>query len=354
MRRWDVRDFHHPDAEQAIEEAAGALRAGGLVAFPTETVYGLGADATNETAVRRIFAAKGRPSDNPLIVHIGHLRQLSQVTAPGVALPQTVRRAMEVFWPGPLTLLLPAHPDLAPAVHPGLDTVGVRMPAHPVAQRLIERTDRPVAAPSANLSGRPSPTRAEDVMEDLNGRIDGILDGGPCQVGVESTVALVTADKAVIYRPGGVTPEQLEAALGIPVHLDAHLSTPGVAPRAPGMKYRHYAPRAPVYVWWGDMRRAAEAVAAFVAAQPDVPTGVMAPAEWVTFIHAAAPVAKIWSPAAGEPYEAALARELYHRLRAFDHEGVARIAVIGTEPVGTGLAVMNRLEKAAEGRVQRV
>ncbi|MBX6352092.1 MAG: threonylcarbamoyl-AMP synthase [Thermoflavifilum sp.] len=354
MRWWDARDLERPEAQTALAEAAALLRAGGLVAFPTETVYGLGADATNETAVRGIFAAKGRPADNPLIVHIARHAQLSTVVAPDAAIPESARRVMAELWPGPITLLLPAHPALAPAVHPELDTVGVRMPSHPVARRLLDLAGVPVAAPSANLSGRPSPTRAEDVAEDMAGRIDGIVDGGPCNVGVESTVALVTAHEAVIYRPGGVTPERLAEVAGVPVRLDAHLTDPAAAPRAPGMKYRHYAPRAQVRVWWGDETAAVMAIAAWTKAQPDAPCGVICPASAATAIARHASPARIWSPPPAEPYAQALARELYHLLREMDRAGMARIAVIGPEPDGAGLAVMNRLEKAAEGRVLRV
>ncbi|MBE0340807.1 threonylcarbamoyl-AMP synthase, partial [Paenibacillus sp. 28ISP30-2] len=235
-------------AEKGIREAAVLLQAGETVAFPTETVYGLGADARSTEAVESVFAAKGRPSDNPLIVHISDPAQLDGMVT---KVNDTARALMNAFWPGPLTLVLPVIPQaLSPRVTAGLDTVGVRMPDHPVALRLIAEAGCPLAAPSANRSGRPSPTLAQHVREDLEGRIGGILDGGPTGVGLESTVVQAGDDGTVtILRPGGVTAEQL-AAVARAVELDPALAaaSPGEdadspAPRSPGMKYTHYAPR---------------------------------------------------------------------------------------------------------------
>ncbi|MCF8567139.1 threonylcarbamoyl-AMP synthase [Alicyclobacillus tolerans] len=332
-----------------IQEAAEVLRQGGLIAFPTETVYGLGANALQEEAVRRIFAAKGRPGDNPLIVHIASLQQLTDVTDHPDRLPEPVQRAMRAFWPGPLTLILPASSKLAPSVHPGLDTVGIRFPSHPVAQALIRAAGCPVAAPSANRSGRPSPTTAQDVLEDMADRVDGVIDGGPSAVGVESTVALIERDRAVIYRPGGISKEQLEAAIGVPVELDAHLVSGDQAPKAPGMKYRHYAPDAKVYVWWGDADRVAQKMQEFALQCSGEPIAVISP----TQVPDIPGLAASWTPQSHE-YPAALARELYRLLREFDRLHVAHILIAGVAPDGIGLAVMNRLEKAAEGRVERV
>ncbi|MGQ3482061.1 L-threonylcarbamoyladenylate synthase, partial [Paenibacillus sp. TY11] len=234
-------------AEKGIREAAVLLQAGETVAFPTETVYGLGADARSTKAVEAVFFAKGRPSDNPLIVHISDAAQLDGMVA---EINDTARALMNTFWPGPLTLVLPVVPQtLSSRVTAGLDTVGVRMPDHPIALRLIAEAGCPLAAPSANRSGRPSPTLAQHVQEDLEGRIGGILDGGPTGVGLESTVVQAGDDGTVtILRPGGVTVEQL-AAVARAVVLDPALAaTPGEdadspAPRSPGMKYTHYAPR---------------------------------------------------------------------------------------------------------------
>ncbi len=229
--------------EAAVHRAGAILRQGGLVAFPTETVYGLGADALNPRAVARIFAAKGRPADNPLIVHVTGPEQAGPELV--ASWPEAGRRLAERFWPGPLTLVLPAGPAVPAVVRAGLPTVAVRCPAHPVAQALIAAAGTPVAAPSANRSGRPSPTRAEDVWADLGPHLDMLLDAGPVPVGVESTVVDVTVWPPRLLRPGGVPAEDLEAVLGVPLAVPPVVAAGEAAP-APGMKYRHYAPEAPL------------------------------------------------------------------------------------------------------------
>ncbi|GMA50902.1 threonylcarbamoyl-AMP synthase [Alicyclobacillus contaminans] len=353
MNVWDVREIHDPSQlEVILAEPAARLHAGGLIAFPTETVYGLGANAWDDTAARRIFRAKGRPADNPLIVHIADLDMLDGVILHPDKLPDGVERAMAAFWPGPLTFILPAHPRLAPAVRPGMTTVGVRMPNHPVARTLIRLANCPVAAPSANTSGKPSPTTAGDVLEDLNQQIDGVVDGGACPIGVESTVVAITDERAVIYRPGGITPEQLSAVLRQPVVLDPHLTQPTDAPMAPGMKYRHYAPAAQVHVWWGDVEAIRSAVSAFIRQHAGQRLAALVPHGWREVVEPLHPL--VWEAPATEPYAAALSRRLYHQLRAFDHEGVHHILVVGVPPEGLGAAVMNRLQKASEGRLYRV
>lgn len=351
---------------EQIESAAAVLRAGGLVAFPTETVYGLGANAWSESAVRKVFAAKGRPADNPLIVHVPDIRSLEGVVANPSGLTPTVRRAMAAFWPGPLTILFPAHTHLAPSVHPNLPMVGVRIPDHPIAQALLRAAKCPVAAPSANRSGRPSPTTAADVLEDLSHAIQGIVDGGPCDIGVESTVVAIGPTEATIYRPGGVTLEALEEAIQAPVRLDPHLAQPDAKPLAPGMKYQHYAPNAEVNVWWGDPQRVETAIRAFLAdpARTATPIAVIAPgplrpnAIKLTLreseVSRQEPAALDWWPDDDEPYVESLSRNLYRLLRAFDRAGARQIAVVGVPPTGLGLAVMNRLDKAAAGRVTRL
>lgn len=332
-----------------LQEAAAALKSGGLVAFPTETVYGLGADACNEQAVCKVFAAKGRPADNPLIVHLADPADWPTVTAPGYQPNAAERRAMASFWPGPLTLLLPAHPAIAPSVHPGLPNIGVRVPAHPVARALIRLAGCPVAAPSANLSGRPSPTVAADVVADMADRVAGVVDAGPCPVGVESTVLSIhpTGTRGTVLRPGWVTTEELTQALGIPVDLDPHLTGNAGIPQAPGMKYRHYAPEAAVYVFIGTLAAVREAMTDWIRQEPNLATAVMAPAS----VQPGLPVLARWQPEFREPYEVALARELYTQLRVFDRSGARRVLVMGVVSQGFGTAIMNRLEKAASGRI---
>lgn len=237
---------------QAIEEAARLLRAGEIVGIPTETVYGLAADATNSAAVKKIFEAKGRPQDNPLIVHIASLEEL-----PGVVreIPQQARRLAEAFWPGPLTIIMKKSDAIPAETCAGLDTVAVRMPSHPVARKIIRASGLPLAAPSANLSGLPSPTTAQHTFRDLNGRVPLVVDGGPCEVGVESTVITVAGDQPALLRPGYVTKEQLEAALGEEVALSSAILNKladGEVAASPGMKYKHYSPRAQVVILKGD------------------------------------------------------------------------------------------------------
>lgn len=226
-----------------LKEAARILRAGGLVAFPTETVYGLGANGLDEEAARKIYAAKGRPSDNPLILHISSAEEILPLVQ---EVPEAAGKLMDAFWPGPLTMIFPKSGIVPYGTTGGLDTVAVRMPSDPVANRLIALTGLPIAAPSANRSGRPSPTTAEHVLQDMDGRIEMILDGGPVGIGVESTIVDVTGDVPVLLRPGAVTIEMLQETVGR-VEIDPAITGPmaaGARPKAPGMKYRHYAPKA--------------------------------------------------------------------------------------------------------------
>lgn len=349
---WKVTEGH--SQTEALAEAGRVLRQGGTVAFPTETVYGLGADARNTKAVEQIFNAKGRPSDNPLIVHIAHRSQIEELAAPP---NEAVMRLLDAFWPGPLTVVLPLKPGvLSPLVTAGLDSVGLRMPDHPVALQLIEAAGCPVAAPSANRSGRPSPTRAEHVWEDLAGRIDGIVDGGATGVGVESTVVEYTpaADGAGVLhvlRPGGVTAAQLREALpGIEVReSSAHLSEPAAAPRAPGMKYTHYAPRGVMTLVQGD---APERVLARMQRELDSArdrgerTGALTYHEHAEALRADHVVA---CGSLGDLET--VARGLYAALRAFDEAGVTFIVGEACPESGIGAAIMNRLRKAAGDRV---
>lgn len=316
---------------EEIRAAALALRRGELVVFPTETVYGLGAHALDPAAVARVFAAKGRPADNPLIVHVADAeaaRALARAWPPGA---EALARA---FWPGPLTLVLPRDPRVPDVTTGGLDTVAVRVPDHPVAQALLREAALPVAAPSANRSGRPSPTRVADARADLGDAVAVYLDGGPTRVGLESTVVGLSGGRPRLLRLGGVPVEALEAVVG-PVERAAHAET-GPA-LAPGMKYRHYAPRARVHLVEGG-RRALEDAArglggkvAVVAAREDAPEGP----------HVRVP--------GGLREPEAWARALFALLRDLDAEGYEHVVVQAIPEDGLGAAVMERLRKAAQG-----
>lgn len=315
----------------AILEAAEIIRAGGLVAFPTETVYGLGADALAAAAVARIFEAKERPLGNPLIVHVGGIDALEAVAA---HVPAQARAIGARFWPGPLTLVLPRAAAVPLLTTGGLETVAVRVPAHPVALALIAAAERPIAAPSANRSGRPSPTRAEHVREDLEGRIELILDGGPTPVGVESTVLDMTTEPPTLLRPGGVTLEALQAVLG---HVQILAGDDDeAARRSPGLRHRHYAPRAKVkLIGPGTGEQAAlpwlEA-GRLVALMAQRPVSPGRPG-----LHVKA------MPNDPEAY----ARELFGALRELDAMGVEVILVEVLGEEGLGRTIMDRLRRAA-------
>lgn len=361
---WNAAAGTPEQVERAVSEAAALLREGGIVAFPTETVYGLGADAANGAAVAGIFAAKERPQDNPLIVHIADPAQADALAA---EIGPVERALMARFWPGPLTLVLPARPGAVPGeVTAGLDTVGVRMPAHPLALRLIRAAGRALAAPSANRSGRPSPTTAAHVLADLGGRIGGVLDGGPAGIGVESTVIRVdeAGRRIHLLRPGGVTAGQLRAAAPhMAVVDDAASPDEPDAPRSPGMKYPHYAPRGTLTVvrcaapgldpaeararvsrWMrGELERLGKrgAKTGVLLFRGGEPPREPLPADLVLDLGPA-----------DRPEEAA--RRLYAALRRFDEVGAEAILAEALPEDGIGRAVMNRLYKAAGGRIRDV
>lgn len=321
-----------------VEEGVRLLQAGEVIAMPTETVYGLAGDATNDVAIKKIFEAKGRPSDNPLIVHVASVEQAEHFAQ---TIPPVARRLMEAFWPGALTIILPSNGRASSFVTAGLDSIGLRMPNHPAALELIRTSGLGLAAPSANRSGRPSPTSARHVADDLTGRIAGIMDGGPTGIGVESTVIDCTAEPATILRPGGVTKEAIEAVIG-PVILDANLSDEAAAPRSPGMKYTHYAPSAPLYLVEGGRDDLVRVITTRQA------TGKRVGA--LVFDEATTPADVTLS--LGISMETA-AQRLYEALRKFDETDVEEIYVNRIEPTGVALAVYNRLYKAAGGKVIR-
>jgi L-threonylcarbamoyladenylate synthase len=326
---------------ETLEPAASLLNAGRLVAFPTETVYGLGAIYRDEAAVGKIFTAKGRPNDNPLIVHIWHLGQLTELTR---EIDPKWQRLMTIFWPGPLTLVFPKQAAVPALVTAGLDTVAVRMPSHPVVRELLRLTRIPVAAPSANLSGKPSPTRAEHVLTDFAAKIPLVIDGGPCAAGLESTVLTLDAGQPRILRPGSITKEMLEAALDETVAVAAGETN---RPQAPGMKYRHYAPQAPVLLVEGEKAEVVARINALLEAGGGL--------EKIAVIGFSENLARyrtnlVLDLGPAKHPELAAAR-LYDLLRRCDALGVDRILIEGVAETGIGAEIKNRLNKAAGGNI---
>ena len=338
VRKIDKNQIDHT----VIEEAGGLLRQGGLVAFPTETVYGLGADALKEEAAKKTYAAKGRPSDNPLIVHIADYEELKKIA---VNIPPETDALAAHFWPGPLTMIFEKSEAVPYGTTGGLDTVAVRMPSDPVAAELIRAAGGFVSAPSANTSGRPSPTTAEHVRADLDGKIDMILDGGPVEIGVESTILDMTVDPPMILRPGAVTAEMFESVIG-PVAVDRTLidSASIKPPTAPGMKYRHYAPRAELKILEGDLREEILAIRqlSYAGSRKGKKVGIIATTETLPFYSNG-----IIKNVGTRENEKSIARNLYRVLREFDDESVDVIYSESFALQGIGRAVMNRLEKAA-------
>ncbi len=329
---WDIKQEYN----LAIKEAADAIRQGEVVAFPTETVYGLGADATNRDAVNKIFKAKGRPSDNPLIAHIGDVEQVASMTT---SIPEKAKALMDAFWPGPLTIILQSNGVCAENVTAGLQTIGVRFPDHPTAIALLKAVGKPVAAPSANVSGRPSPTTAAHVLDDLNGKIYGILDGGSTGIGVESTVLDCTEEIPVILRPGGVTKEMMEEVVG-EVQVDSALHDKKEKPKAPGMKYTHYAPNAPLWLVEGSIDHMLQVVKDLIHQGKKV--GVMVSEEHQHLFSNA-----IVKSCGKKSDLHEIARNIYDVLRSFNEEDIDIIVGETYPKSGVGVAIMNRLEKAA-------
>lgn len=324
-----------------IIEAAEELRKNELVAFPTETVYGLGANALCDAAVKKIYEAKGRPSDNPLIVHISKKEDADKYA---VEIPDKARKLMDTFWPGPLTVILKVKQGiLSEKVTAGLSTVGIRMPDHPVALALIESSGLPIAAPSANLSGKPSPTNFQHVYNDLNGKIAGIVDGGETGVGVESTVIDCTEQIPTILRPGGITKEEIESVIG-PIAMDRQIKEAVDKPKSPGMKYTHYAPDAPMYLVDGSPSFLQETVDKMRNSGKKV--GILTTDERKEFYHADLVIS-----CGKRENLSTVAQHLYDALRQFDRSGVDLIYGEVFPREGIGVAIMNRLLKSAGHRV---
>ena len=336
--------------DEELLEAARILREGGLVAFPTETVYGLGGNALDEHASEKIYAAKGRPSDNPLIAHISCMEELPALVR---EVPEAGRRLAEAYWPGPLTMIFRKKDEVPYETTGGLETVAVRMPSDPVASRLIRLAGVPVAAPSANTSGRPSPTRAEHVIEDLNGKIDMIIDGGQVGIGVESTIVDVSGETPVLLRPGAVTMEMLEAVLGR-VDIDPAITGPvsaDIKPKAPGMKYRHYAPKAEMVLVEGEMEQVVRNINQETKkAQKEGKTAGIICTEESRNLYPEGILEVIGS----REHEETVAHNLFAVLREFDNRKVDCIFSESFSRDQLGQAIMNRLCKAAGYHIVKV
>ena len=329
-----------------IREASKILKNGGLVAFPTETVYGLGGDATDKEASRKIYQAKGRPSDNPLIVHIAKFEQLEQITKD---LPESARKLADAFWPGPLTMVCNKNQVIPYETTGGLDTVAVRMPNNPVALALIEESGCMIAAPSANTSGRPSPTKASHVYEDLSGKIEAILDGGPVDIGLESTIVDLTEDVVTILRPGYINMDMLRDVVG-EVRMDPGIvyndkgTTGGAKPKAPGMRYKHYAPKGDLTIVAGEDSKVVETInkLALEGIEAGKKVGIIATEETKNK-YSCGEVLVIGDRAD----EKSIAHNLYNILREFDELDVDLIYSESFATPNMGQAIMNRLLKAA-------
>ena len=329
--------FTAPLSEEQLNIAAAILRNGGLLGIPTETVYGLGADALNEDACRRIYEAKGRPQDNPLIIHIPDAGWLPRYCRD---IPPSAYALARRFWPGPLTIILPKKDIVPMRTTGGLNTVAVRCPDHPLTLEIIRRAGGPVAAPSGNTSGRPSPTTAQHMVEDMWGKIDGIVDGGACGVGVESTIIDLTCEPPQLLRPGGLPLEELEEVLG-EIQVDKAVVSKlgeGEKPKAPGMAYRHYAPKAPVTVISGDP----DASAAYIKECLTESSGVICFHEYLACFEG-----HIVHDLGHRDDKAEQARHVFDALRTFDGTEVTEIFAQCPDSTGLGLAIGNRLKKAA-------
>jgi len=340
-------------SSETIKYAAEVIKGGGLVAFPTETVYGLGADAYNKEAVKKIYYVKGRPSDNPIIVHLCEVSQLERVA---YRIPEDAYKLIKRMWPGPLTLLLLKDPELPSVVTSGLDSVAVRMPAHPVALELIRESGVPIAAPSANISGKPSPTRGEHVVQDFYSKIEVILDAGETLYGVESTIINLLSDPPMLLRPGAYPVEEVESVLGRKIVVPEFARGFEDASRAlaPGMKYRHYAPDTPVVLVeardYGVAEKIVEAVRGVILdyKMKRLKVALLSYAETSQFYEGLVDRLLVMG-SRGNLFE--VARNLFSTLRMVDTLGVDVAVIEGVEENGLGLAVMNRLRKASAKRV---
>lgn len=341
MIRMSINTEVRPADAEGIARAAELLRQGELVALPTETVYGIAADARNGAAVKKIFEAKGRPQDNPLIVHIYGMEMLNGIVS---EVPERAKKLAAAFWPGPLTMVMPRGPEVSDVTCAGLDTVGVRMPSHPVVQQVIKESGVAFAAPSANLSGKPSPTNAPDTLADMDGRLPLILDGGESKVGVESTVVAVTGEHPMLLRPGYVTKEQMEAVLGEEVLVSPAILEKlkdGEVARSPGMKYKHYAPKAQVTILHGSFDKYKTFVKEHTA-----------PGVWALCFDGEGAELGVPFIEYGKNHDGVTqAHHLFTALRDLDKHGAQVVYARCPEQDGVSMAVYNRLIRAAAFRV---
>ncbi len=326
------------NSKEVLTKAAEIIKAGGLVAFPTETVYGLGADGLNSDAVKNIYKAKGRPSDNPLILHISKIDELNRLVK---SVNNTAKALMQKFWPGPMTLVFKKSDIVPDVISGGLDTVAVRLPSNEIARELIAYSGTPIAAPSANTSGRPSPTKAEHVFEDLNGKIEMIIDGGSCNIGVESTVIDVTSETPVILRPGMVSFEDIKELFPNVVY-DKHLTEkiPVSKPKSPGMKYKHYAPKGELFILDGEN----DEIYKFISENYDESTAVITFSDFPLEFKNIYSLGKFNSPEEG-------ASKIFDILRDCDTKKFSKIYAHMPIKSGVGFALYNRMFKAAGGRI---
>ncbi|MEO9310017.1 MAG: L-threonylcarbamoyladenylate synthase [Nitrososphaera sp.] len=344
MRTRIVKVNPKKPSPQKIREAAKLIRRGKLVAFPTETVYGIGANALNSAAVKKIFEVKGRPPDNPLIIHIYDKDDILFLTK---NVPRTAQKLIDMFWPGPLTIVLKKSEIVPQAVTGGLDTVAVRMPANKIAQLLIKEAGVPIAAPSANLAGRPSPTVARHVFDDLGGKVDLIIDGGKTKIGIESTVIDVTGKRPMLLRPGGVTLEQLQKAIGkVVIHPVVRGKTTKQVHRSPGMKYRHYSPKARIILIEGPVFKVNAAISKLLRSFKKQRKRVGILATQKNYSQSSDLTKYLGSS------HADIAANLFEAFREFDAKKIDVILAQGISRAGLGLGIMNRLSKAAYKKIQ--
>lgn len=347
-----IKIYENNIEKALIEEAAKIIKNGGVVAFPTETVYGLGANGLDVEAVKKIFRAKGRPQDNPLILHVCSIDQVEELVE---EIPNIAKVCMERFWPGPLTIIFRKSSIVPDIITGGLDTVAIRMPNHSIALELIGSSDGPIAAPSANISGRPSPTSAKHVIEDMMGKVDMIIDGGSTGIGLESTVLDLSGDKPMILRPGGITEENLREIIPN-VSLDFAIikEDENLIPKSPGQKYRHYAPKAEMIVFSGEIEKVVEAIIARTKENINLgkKVGIICTDETKDFYKES--MSAIIISVGSRVEQETIAHNLFNTLRIFDEENIDIILGEGVEFSDLGVAIMNRMMKAASGKIIKV